>query len=219
VPEAIREGFEVGLRRMQSDLDAEGAFNPQDPFVQNTQRRLNQQAVGISDATQRRLNEVIRIAQDDPANSVQDVAQRVVDEVDDMAALPQDPDRMSRAQRIAATTTQTSFEAGQMSAMKRMGATGKTWVSTRDSRVRPGHLQADAEGQTVRLEQPFMVSPRAGIPQEARERLQFPGDPSGSAANVINCRCTARPVLDEEQFQEAQEESPNLDNLPQLDGE
>jgi len=53
VPTAIREGFEVGLERMQSDLDAAGAFNPQDPFVQNAQRRLNEQAVGMCPADRR----------------------------------------------------------------------------------------------------------------------------------------------------------------------
>jgi len=68
----------------------------------------------------------------------------------------------------------------------------------------------------VRLDQPFMVSPRAGRPQEARERLEFPGDPSGSPANVVNCRCTMLPILDEESYQEAKASSPDLGNLPQV---
>jgi len=60
------------------------------------------------------------------------------------------------------------------------------------------------------------VSPRAGRPQEARERLEFPGDPSGSPANVVNCRCTMLPILDEETYQDEQSSEPDLGDLPQL---
>ena len=59
----------------------------------------------------------------------------------------------------------------------------KTWVATTHGpsaeRTRPAHLLAD--GQTVALTEPFIVG---------GEPLQFPGDPSGSAGNVIQCRCT-----------------------------
>lgn len=58
--------------------------------------------------------------------------------------------------------------------------TVKTWRTADDERVREAH--ADAEGQTVPVEQPFIVD---------GERLNFPGDPFGSDANVLNCRCTA----------------------------
>lgn len=212
VPKAIERGFETGLRRMD-EFEAEGTFNPQDPAVQNVQRRLNRQAVGITDATRRRINTVIRGMQDDPSNSVSDIADAVLEEVDGMSKLPQDPDRQTRAQRIAATTTQTGFEAGQMSAMRELGAVGRKWLSTRDDRVRPGHLEADSEGQTVRLDEPFRVSGQAGIPEAARERLEYPGDPSGSPGNVINCRCTQLPLLDEETFQDEQSSSPDLGDL------
>lgn len=55
----------------------------------------------------------------------------------------------------------------------------KQWMSTLDNRVRPDHALAD--GQTVPLDEPFDVG---------GEQLDYPGDPSGSAGNVINCRCT-----------------------------
>lgn len=59
------------------------------------------------------------------------------------------------------------------------------WLATIDKRVRPAHLAADmgnAEtGQIVPLDQPFLVG---------GELLMRPGDPSGSAANVIQCRCS-----------------------------
>ena len=67
--------------------------------------------------------------------------------------------------------------------------TGKEWVSGSDDRVRDGefdHLEAD--GQQVLLNEPFIVS---------GEELMFPGDPSGSAGNVINCRCAQVFLVDD----------------------
>lgn len=55
----------------------------------------------------------------------------------------------------------------------------KQWVATLDNRTRPDHAEAD--GQIVGLNEPFIVG---------GEELDFPGDPSGSAAQTANCRCT-----------------------------
>jgi len=63
--------------------------------------------------------------------------------------------------------------------------TGNDWwdnravVVARTETTRPSHRAAD--GQTVPLTEPFRVD---------NETLQFPGDPRGSAGNVIQCRCT-----------------------------
>ena len=62
----------------------------------------------------------------------------------------------------------------------------KEWVAAEDERTRPEH--ADANGQTVAMDEPFMVG---------GERLMYPGDSSGSAWNTINCRCVSiQRVLD-----------------------
>ena len=55
----------------------------------------------------------------------------------------------------------------------------KVWLATEDQRTRPEHLAVD--GQKVGITQPFIVW---------GEGLQFPGDPSGRADNVIQCRCS-----------------------------
>lgn len=54
----------------------------------------------------------------------------------------------------------------------------KQWVSRHDSRTRETHLAAD--GQVVPVEGYFEV----GL-----DRLRFPADPLGSAAETANCRC------------------------------
>lgn len=55
----------------------------------------------------------------------------------------------------------------------------KTWKSGYDARVRPAHQAAN--GQIVPFNGKFSVG---------GESLQRPGDPNGSASNVINCRCS-----------------------------
>lgn len=55
----------------------------------------------------------------------------------------------------------------------------KTWVATLDDRTREAHAEAD--GQTVGLDEPFNVD---------GEDLEYPGDDAGDIANTINCRCS-----------------------------
>ncbi|MFN2347650.1 MAG: hypothetical protein ABR616_18305, partial [Dermatophilaceae bacterium] len=55
----------------------------------------------------------------------------------------------------------------------------KLWIATADDRTRPEHLSAN--GQCVETDEPFRVG---------GEGLAMPGDPSGSAGMIINCRCT-----------------------------
>ncbi|HOU26523.1 MAG TPA: phage portal protein [Paludibacteraceae bacterium] len=61
---------------------------------------------------------------------------------------------------------------------------GFEWLSAHDRFVRDAHAEAD--GQQVVKGQKFNVG---------GEYLTAPGDPSGSAGNVINCRCTIIPVI------------------------
>lgn len=68
----------------------------------------------------------------------------------------------------------------------------KQWDSTLDSRTRESHMIVD--GEIRELDEAFSNG------------LMFPGDPSGRAAEVINCRCRlnqrARWALDDEELEE-----------------
>lgn len=86
----------------------------------------------------------------------------------------------NRSTVIARTETISSTNYGGQQAAKATGLTlQKTWLATNDDRTRDTHR--DADGQTVPMDEPYIVD---------GERLMFPGDPDGSAANVIQCRCT-----------------------------
>lgn len=63
----------------------------------------------------------------------------------------------------------------------------KEWMTALDGRERPAHRAAD--GQIVDFKEKFLVG---------GQLLFNPGDPAGSAKNVINCRCSTAPFPKEE---------------------
>jgi len=84
-----------------------------------------------------------------------------------------------RAQRIARTETHVAAMFGSNAAAEATGLDlDKEWGATEDARTRLAHSIAD--GETVAKDADFIVG---------GERLRYPGDPHGSAGNIINCRC------------------------------
>jgi len=87
----------------------------------------------------------------------------------------------ARALGIARTQTAGAVGTGRHAGMQKAGVELKAWITSGDLEVRDAHKNAGikyAEG--IPLDQPFEVD---------RELLMYPGDPAGSAANIINCRC------------------------------
>lgn len=85
---------------------------------------------------------------------------------------------MKRKRSIAELESQASHNAGTYFMGSRLGDTRKTWVSRRDTRVRPEH--AFLNGKTVGIKQGFSVG---------EAFLRFPGDPLAPINLTINCRC------------------------------
>lgn len=85
----------------------------------------------------------------------------------------------------------------------------KQWDATLDDRTRESHVAVD--GQIKELDKPFSNG------------LDFPGDPSGGAAEVVNCRCAilqrARWALDEDELETLKERAKyyDLDKAEQFD--
>lgn len=103
--------------------------------------------------------------------------------------------RRENATRIAQTETTGAYNFANHEAMLQSDVVAtKVWHNQQDGNVRGeddadqfDHL--DMEGVEVPINAPFMVPDRNGAP----EPLQYPGDPNGSAGNVINCRCVSLP--------------------------
>jgi uncharacterized protein with gpF-like domain len=95
-----------------------------------------------------------------------------------------------RVRRILRTETNRAINYGnELAADKFEYKTQKKWVAVHDNRTRHAHLSAD--GQMVEQTGSFSVG---------GEQLDFPGDPKGSGANTINCRCFSEVVAMRDEF-------------------
>lgn len=84
-----------------------------------------------------------------------------------------------RAMTIARTEVLTASSIGNRYAAKEAGVPlVKEWVPTPDHRTRSHHRNVTPK--QVDFDQPYIVG---GAP------MMYPGDPSGGAKNVVNCRC------------------------------
>ena len=93
----------------------------------------------------------------------------------------------SEVDRLVRTETQTLWNQASYESMLMIGSATKTWLTRRDTRVRPTH--SDVLGTTVQIDEPFMVGGSA---------MMYPGDPNGAMSERENCRCEMDTELSEE---------------------
>lgn len=82
---------------------------------------------------------------------------------------------------IAEHEAQTAFNAGVFFGGRDKGAAKKTWLTRKDSRVRPEHLML--QGKSMPVADAFSVGGFS---------LRFPGDPLAPPHLTMNCRCRLR---------------------------
>lgn len=88
----------------------------------------------------------------------------------------------SRARMIARTETNSTMNKGIVEGWRKSEVVDKkVWLTAPGAEFPRHHLIEGLNKQTVGLDEYFNVS---------GELLEHPGDPSGSAKNIINCRCT-----------------------------
>jgi hypothetical protein len=81
-----------------------------------------------------------------------------------------------RGEVVAQTEAQATYGDAQRRILQLAGYTTKIWNTQQDERVRETHVVCGEQGEV-----PMDLAFSNG--------LQFPGDPTGGAAEVINCRC------------------------------
>lgn len=87
----------------------------------------------------------------------------------------------ARAQTTARTQVAGAVESGRYAGLKKVGAKLKRWLTARDENVRAAHRTAEQTyAAGIPVDEPFVLGSDA---------LMYPGDPGGSPANIINCRC------------------------------
>lgn len=164
--------FAAGAARV-SDLFGI-SFNLAAPYAQTfISNRANQLAGQVTDTTYKAIRDALAEGVG-AGESIDDLARRIRDVFDD--AVGRRAEVIARTEVVSAFNGSASLAAGQLPADV---VGGQEWIATRDGRTRPAHAASD--GQVVPIGVPFTVSGQA---------LAYPGDPAGSAANVVQCRCT-----------------------------
>ena len=141
-------------------------------FNQWARQQAAGKAVGLNNVTKKLIARQISRAQHD-GMSYGETAAKIREKVPQLSKM--------RAMRIARTEVHT---ASVLSIDKSVESTRlkfeREWLAVRDERTRISHASPFVNGQRRGQNEPFDVG---------GQKLMYPGDPKGSAGNIINCRC------------------------------
>ena len=139
---------------------------------------IRRRITSVAETTRQQIvNQITRGQQ--AGEGIDDIAKRIAGNVGIISR--------HRGALIARTETHGAANYGADGAARATGLKlRKEWVAAEDERTRPDHNEAN--GQIVDMDQAFDVG---------GEALMYPGDPAGSAGNIINCRCAVSHVVDD----------------------
>lgn len=144
---------------------------------------LERAVLPISATTKKMIMEALDEGQQN-GWSIERIYQAIKD-IDELSAI--------RARRIIRTELAIATNFAQNLADEALDfETLSEWITAHDHRVRSSHRLMD--GKIVDTGQLFTVPIFKGKKQIGTEQMTGPGDPTASAGNVINCRCTRAPV-------------------------
>jgi uncharacterized protein with gpF-like domain len=167
--DAIDKLGKSGIVRIEHKYDSEDAYRAR------AVKAVRARALDVADVTSKttisRIKGVIARGMDadkSPSEIADDIVARVGGAVSER-----------RAMTIARTETHSAAQIGQHESVASTGIDFKReWIATSDESTREDH--SSASGQKTSMDEPFQVG---------GESLMYPGDPSGSAEQIINCRC------------------------------
>lgn len=167
---SFQEGVETANELFGFGLSFE-VFNPK--FLNWVEEFGAEQVKGINDVTKDKLRRTLSegVEGGESIPKLRDRVSQVMGEA-----------KTSRAVKIARTETHNTVGAGTFETYGAAQVRQKEWLTSLDGRERDSH--AAINGQVVGMNQAFSNG------------LMYPGDPSGNASEVVNCRCTLLPVLD-----------------------
>jgi HK97 family phage portal protein len=164
------------LNDMDDFIVDEGGFNRRvNTFLE---QELNNRAEYVARTTQKIVEKKIEDGREDGLGK-EEIALSLNEEL---------RDNPERALMIAETEVHGAREFAMYEVANRVSEHyHKEWLTVGDEKVRGDH--ASANGQLVPAEASFIVG---------GESMDHPGDPSGSAKQVINCRCSMRMIKSSE---------------------
>jgi hypothetical protein len=142
---------------------------------------------GVGDTARSQINTAVQEGVD-KGEGVEEISDRIRGAFNNLSKY--------ESRRIATTEVSAAYGFSRHKAMADAGVQYKTWLSSHGPNVRPAHAKAELDygpESAIPVDEPFVVD---------GEELMHPGDPSGSAGNIINCQCielAAMPPKEENQ--------------------
>ena len=169
--ESFKEGYEVANSTYGLGISFD-LLNPK--FLKWVEEFGAEQVVNINNTTKEKLRKTLSegITEGESIPKLRDRVSSVMIEA-----------KTTRATKIARTETHNTVGAGTHETYKAAGIQQKEWKTTIDGRERPSHNAINGE--------------IVGIDQAFSNGLMYPGDVSGPASEVINCRCVLLPIIPE----------------------
>ena len=131
--------------------------------------------VRVNDSTKAKIRDIVSQGYDE-GWTMRELSESIGSTFDDFGK--------ARSLRISQTEMGSAANAGSMQGYRQSGVVQKKgWLSARDSLVRESHAMAESEGAI-------------GLDEKFSNGLDCPGDLSGPAEEVINCRCSITPIVE-----------------------
>ena len=166
---AVFEGVSFAESLIQARINEDILQTTLNSYIEFRTLAINR----INDTNRKSINQIIQESIGD-GSTIEDVSNKIRG-VYNAAG--------NRAKVIARTEMAGAMNGGQQLYYEESGVKKKMWVSSGDAIVRDSH-KPPQDGEVVRVDQKFMNG------------LDFPGG-DGPAWEVVNCRCTIAPVIED----------------------
>lgn len=180
----LKQSILEAIDQKTRELGFEIQDNVVNQYIEEHLRGLEETWKGIANTDIKQLKKIIHEGLEDK-RTLAEIAKTI-----DSKYNPKSGDFMNRwrANTISRTEIGKAANSTSHNYIEIVGVPSRMWITAMDEKVRSyadspyGHLEAN--GQEQPMKSPFIVS---------GEQLMYPGDPNGSAGNVINCRCIEVP--------------------------
>ena len=186
----LEEVLKAAAEDIAKELGADAWMDGNDPWASDYLRGQRVRlAEGVNSTLAKQVKKaLVEVFERQPFDmaSLQDHVRRVLPELQ-KSLRKVFANRTARANAIARTEVNRAAAGTRYETMRREGVKQHQWVTSGDDQVRrkAPHSHRVLDGKIVNIGDTF----RDGF------TLRHPLDPDGDAADVINCRCVARPVV------------------------
>ena len=180
----VRRTIDSSGRQAIAKIGIDLSFNVNNPLVEGMFEQFAQRIVKVNATTRADIRSILKQGYED-GEGIEKLARRIREQYGDyLNGVGENV--MSRSKKIAVTEMNGAVNGGARQGYKQAGVEKLEWLSAFLSTSRPEHTYAD--GQLADIDGSFDIG---------GEQLKYPGDPNGSAANIINCHCAVNPVVED----------------------